>query len=346
MHSVREDLNSSSLVCSCACHTVTAWAAPPRQSDACNTRFVEVLWIQRRIAKCSTQWILPTKVGEDDNITPPPSIVVPGVFIFHGTQAQDVLKDTCSMAARARRQRAAARAGLDDDNDAVGGAVGADGADRGALAATETAMAANRQQRGAAAAAAARGGTSRPSRLRSLLALLAVTTVLLVLLQTYRAAFGPVRTSGRRGPHRGWGELAQRLRAPAAPAVTTTTTDEGIGTSDTDDARDKAADSLDWRAYLASMRQHFDEEIARVKGGHGPVDSSGGGGGGGGMAVVPGQGVRDHSSAGAGEAARPQHVAGKSPDKADEDRRVALEDIDQETLKAMFDALHDAGVRV
>lgn len=105
---------------------------------------------------------------------------------------------------------------------------------------------------------------------------------------------------------------------------------------------------LGWSKYIAAMRQHFDEELLKARATANPsheqdkamrsqgTDASAG------MVVVPGEGVRDHMVS-LGEGKQPASIPGKSQEEAHEDRQVALEDLDQETLKAMFDALYDRG---
>jgi hypothetical protein len=98
---------------------------------------------------------------------------------------------------------------------------------------------------------------------------------------------------------------------------------------------------LSWTKYIAAMRQHFRDTLDEkaIKGE--PVHNADGSGrNGGGMAVVPGEEVKDHKVHGDAE---PPSVPGKSPEEALEDRRAALEELDQETLKAMLDALYGRG---
>lgn len=122
---------------------------------------------------------------------------------------------------------------------------------------------------------------------------------------------------------------------------------------------EKPEKSLNWKAYMAGMKAHFGDELGKLKVEKSPEEivkdtrkkveakyagNSGiSGGGGGGMAIVPGENVRDHKSTIPFDEQDLPAVDGKNDQEAKEDRKVAMEDIDQETLKAMFDALYGRG---
>lgn len=57
----------------------------------------------------------------------------------------------------------------------------------------------------------------------------------------------------------------------------------------------------------------------------------------GGMAIVTGEEVVDHPIP---SLISTKHLPEKSPQDAAEDQQIGLQDLDQETLKAMFDALY------
>lgn len=59
-----------------------------------------------------------------------------------------------------------------------------------------------------------------------------------------------------------------------------------------------------------------------------------------GVAVVAGEGLVNHS---ASSLLSTKHIPEKSAEEAAEDQQIGLEDLDQDTLKAMFDALYARG---
>lgn len=218
-----------------------------------------------------------------------------------------------------------------------------------------------------------------PSRLKFLLSILLVTSLLLVILQTFRHLRSRSATSSssfqsrlRRAQEalqakQNGGMLAEPVAwkdriANAASAVmeaSASSTKDPIGSAAAiasqreNQIQENEEKSLNWKAYMAGMKAHFDEELSKVKQ-KSPEEFAketsqkvkakyAGGTSGDGMAVVPGEGVRDHEKSIPFEEQDLPAVDGKSDQEAKQDRKIALEDIDQETLKAMFDALYGRG---
>ncbi|PWN32190.1 uncharacterized protein FA14DRAFT_182102 [Meira miltonrushii] len=225
-----------------------------------------------------------------------------------------------------------------------------------------------------------KSGSSSPSRLKFLLSILLVTTLLLVILQTFRHIRSRSATSTSSFQSRlkraqaalqskqnagileeslgGWKD---RIANAASAVLDDSSAKDPIGSaaaiaSQRDDRTQESGEkSLNWKAYMAGMKAHFDDELSKVQQQKkSPEDlvrdtrrkveaKYAAGSGGGGMAVVPGEGVRDHESPIPFDEQDLPAVEGKSDQEAKQDRKIALEDIDQETLKAMFDALYGRG---
>lgn len=169
----------------------------------------------------------------------------------------------------------------------------------------------------------------RSNRLKWLLTVLALTTTLLVSLQVY------IRL-GRQGgiaSSSWWGKGDVARRGGAS------------GKSDTG--------KIDMARTLKAVSQQFRQEFAAVTGGgdgaavaeakdqqriSGEQDKQrGNGAGSNGMAAIPGQGVIDHED---NDLKKAPHVPDKTDEQAEEDKRITMEDLDQDTLKAMYDMLY------
>lgn len=223
-----------------------------------------------------------------------------------------------------------------------------------------------------------KNGSSSPSRLKFLLSILLVTTLLLVILQTFRHIRSRSATSSSSFESRlrraqaalqskqNGGIPAESINwkdriANAASAVMDDSSAKypigsaaAIASQRDDQAQESGEKSLNWKAYMAGMKAHFDDELSKVQQKKSPEDLArdtrrkveakyAAGSGGGGMAVVQGENVRDHKDPIPFDEQDLPAVEGKSDQEAKQDRKIALEDIDQETLKAMFDALYGRG---
>ena len=221
--------------------------------------------------------------------------------------------------------------------------------------------------------------SSSPSRLKFLLSILLVTTLLLVILQTFRHLRSRSATSSSSFQSRlkraqealqakqNEGMLAEPIAwkdriANAASAVmdaSVSSSKDPIGSAAAiasqreDQNQQNEEKSLNWKTYMAGMKAHFDQELSKIKE-KSPEEFAketsrkvqakyASGSSGDGMAVVPGESVRDHESSIPFDEQDLPAVDGKSDQEAKQDRKIALEDIDQETLKAMFDALYGRG---
>lgn len=168
--------------------------------------------------------------------------------------------------------------------------------------------------------------SSRPSRLPWLLAILALSTTLLIALQFHRRGGGTLLSSSF--------NKASSLKS------------KSVGEQDD-------SNLYEMRKRIAALSQQFQKEFGSLTGDErketkmkvaAAAQEGGGQSGVAGMAIVPGEGVVDHSSnAGIQPPAVPPHVEGKSTEEAERDRRIGLEDFDQDTLKAMYDFLNGRG---
>lgn len=164
----------------------------------------------------------------------------------------------------------------------------------------------------------------RSSRLKWLLAVLALTTTLLIALQLYRK--GGIATRAALSSRRS----SQERRATSKGSWAGGSRSSGSG------GDESLLQLEEMRRKWSALGKVLKEEVDNL-----PASGKGEGGAGmGAPAIVPGEGVQDHPVKGSEGAAAPPHVPGKSEEQAEEDRRIGLEDLDQDTLKAMMDLLY------
>lgn len=220
--------------------------------------------------------------------------------------------------------------------------------------------------------------SSSPGRLKFLLSILLVTSLLLVILQTFRhlrfnsnklSSSSSFETRLKRAQailqskqndqvkeSNGWKDRIVN----AASVVMDSSAQDPIAsaaaiTSQREKKVENSENSLDWKEYLAGMKKHFDEELNKVEKTPEEIAKDTGkkveakfasdvqGKRGRGLAIDPSETIRNHESSIPFDQQDLPAVDGKSDQEAKSDRKVALEDIDQETLKAMFDALYGRG---
>lgn len=164
---------------------------------------------------------------------------------------------------------------------------------------------------------------SRSSRLSLLLAVLALTTALLIALQVSRFQSGKGNVAINQllstiGKSTGRGQISRSLGGLSIPE----------------------ADVDAMKKRLGAIGKQFQDEIAKVKSTIQSSQSGSRGEAAAGMSIVPGESVEGHSIDPVLLLQRAPHVAEKSDEEAAEDQKIGLQDLDQDTLKAMFDALN------